>query len=93
MCMVPIFTSGALVFMAAAQGTPIDPLALVLRDTCIPETHRTRTIGETILDRLQPPGHCTDSRMKHNSNPSVKEAYLLLLELHSALRAGFRFGA
>ena len=47
---------------------------------CIPGSHRTVTIRETGLGRLPAPEHCTDSRLKHTSNLSVKEAYLLVLE-------------
>lgn len=33
-------------FVAAAQGIPLDLLALVARGACVPGSHRTVTIGE-----------------------------------------------
>lgn len=48
----PIFTPGARVLMAAAERTSIDHLALVARVTSIPWSHKTITIGETVLGRL-----------------------------------------
>lgn len=49
---VPIFTSGALDFMAAAQGMPLDYLALVVRMSCVPGSHRTVTIEEIVPKKL-----------------------------------------
>lgn len=68
-------------FVAAAQGIPLDLLALVARGACVPWSHRNITIEETVLGRLPSPGLCTDSRLKHTPGLSMKEAYLLILEL------------
>lgn len=45
------FVSGALVLVAAIQGTP-DHLVLVARGPCIPRYHETVTAGETIHCKL-----------------------------------------
>lgn len=37
-------------------------------------------IRDTVLYKLQPPRQCTDSRLKHTPSPSVKNAYLLVLD-------------
>ena len=58
--------SGALAFVAATQGTPFDHLALGTN---------------TVLGWLPTLGHNTDSQLKHTLSLSVKEAYLLFLEL------------
>ena len=50
-----VFISGASVFAAAAQGRALD--YLVAR----------AGIGETVLGRLQPPGHSMDGRLSHTS--------------------------
>lgn len=42
-------------------------------------SHRMIRIGERVLDRLPPPGHCTDSRVKHTPSFSGR-ADLLVLE-------------
>ena len=42
----------------------LDCLALVARGLCLSGSPETETIGETILGRLPPPGHCTD-RLKY----------------------------
>lgn len=55
-------------------------LAQVSRGTCIPGTHGTITIEETIFGRLPPPGHCTDSQLNHTLSLPVKKAYLLVLD-------------
>ena len=73
--------SGAPVFAATAQGMPLHRLALGASGTCIPGSQGTVTIGETVLARLPPPGHCTDHRLKLLPSLSVKEAYLLILGL------------
>ena len=44
---------------------------------CVPGYHRTVTIGETVLGRLPPPGHCTEDW--HTPSLSVEEVYLLVL--------------
>lgn len=68
-------------FVAAAQGIPLDLLALVARGACVPGSHRTVTIGERVLGRVPSPGHRADLRLKHTPVLSLKEAYLLVLEL------------
>lgn len=57
--------SGALVFAATAQETPLDHQALVAGTACIPEPPGAMAIGERVLGRLPPPGHCTDSGLKY----------------------------
>ena len=44
-----VFTSGALVFVAAAQGTLLNFLAPVAREACVPVSHKTITTGEVVL--------------------------------------------
>lgn len=44
----------------------------------VPELHETATIKKTVLDRLSPPEHYADSRLKHIPTVSVKKAYLAL---------------
>lgn len=78
---VPVFASGALVFAADAQGISLDCLTLVGAGDDVPRSHRIVTIREGVLGRLPSPGHCTDSGLKHSPSLSVKEAYLLVLEL------------
>ena len=75
--------SGVPVSAAAIQGIPLNLLALVASGACIPESHGTVTMRETVLGRLPPTRHCTDSRLKHTSSFSVREASLLVLELQS----------
>lgn len=48
---------------------------------CVPASLETITIGETVLSRLSPPGHQTDSSLKHTSSLSVRKAYLYVLKL------------
>ena len=74
---IPVFASGTLVFVAAAQGISLD--CLVARD--VPGSPRTVTIRDTVLGRLPLPGHCTDSGLKHSPSLSVKESCLPVLEL------------
>lgn len=38
---------------------------------------RTVTIRDTVLGRLAPPGHCTNSRLTHTSSLPVKKAFHL----------------
>lgn len=59
------FLSRALISTAAAQGMPLDHLALVARKACVSRSHQTITIGERVLGRLPSPGNCTHSRLKH----------------------------
>ena len=80
-CGVQVFIYGAPVSVAATQGLPFDYLALEARGACNPGSHRTVTIRETVLSTLPPPGHSTESRLKHSFSLSVKEAYPLVQEL------------
>lgn len=75
MSRVPVFTSGALVSVAATQETSLYHLALVATGAHLPGFHRTVTIEERILGRLSPPGHCTDRSLKHTFGLSVKEVF------------------
>lgn len=77
---VLFFMCGIPVFAAAAQVIPLDWLALVTRGVYLPGFQRSIEIRETVLLRLPPPWHCTESRMRHTPSPSVKEASLLILE-------------
>ena len=53
-----IFTSAALVFVAATQGMPLDRLALVARaGACTPASCGAVAIGGMVLGRLPYPGH------------------------------------
>lgn len=52
--------SGTLVFVAAAQGTPLDRLALGIRGSCIPGSHGIVAIRKTVLGSMPPPWHSTD---------------------------------
>ena len=40
-------------------------------------------VGETVFGRLPPPGHCTESRLKHIPSLSVKESFFLVLDLQA----------
>ena len=40
----------------------------------------SETIGERVLSRLPPPGHCTDKGLKHTPSLPMKKAHLLYLE-------------
>lgn len=78
--------SGALVFMprvrvlaAVTQGMTLECLALVAGGACVPDSHSTLTIRETVLNRLPHRGYCTDSR--HTPRLSVEEACVLVLQL------------
>lgn len=51
-----IFMSDALVFAAAAQGIPLDCLALVAKGTFIP------------WSRFPYPGHCVNCKLRHNQS-------------------------
>lgn len=72
-----VILSGAPVFAVAMQGTALEYVVLEARGTCVPGSHGTVTIRGTILGRLPPPGHCTDSKLKHDPSLPLKDAYLL----------------
>lgn len=73
-----VFTHGAPAFVATTKGTTLNFLALEAREACIPGSHGTGTIRETVPGRLPLPGCCTDSKLKHTPSISEKEAYLLV---------------
>ena len=74
------FMFGDPVFMFATQRTPLDHLALAVRGACVPGSHGTVTIGETVLGRLPLSGHHTDSWLKHIPSLSENVAYLFVQE-------------
>ena len=55
---------------------------------CVHGLHGTGTIGKTVLGRLSPSGHCTDSRLKHPKSSCEKGLFTCLGV--SALWTGFR---
>lgn len=54
----------ALGFVAAAQGTPLDCLALVAEDACILVSHRAVASKEMVPGRQPSPQNCTDSGLR-----------------------------
>lgn len=72
--------------MADAQRILLDCLALVTRMVCIPGSHKIVVIREAVTGMLLPPGHCTDSRMKHSPHLSEEQAYLLFQESEGQVR-------
>ena len=88
-----VFTSGALVFVAATQGTPSDHLALVAREACIPRYHETVTTGETVHSKLPCSEHYTNSRVKYNPTQSFCERGLVVCAGSLASVTGLRFGS
>lgn len=74
--------SGTLVFAAATQEMPLQCLALDAggRAAGVLGSPRIATTGETDCGRLPPPGHCTDSRLKHTPSLLVKRVHSLVLE-------------
>lgn len=83
----PVCTSGAVLSMTAAQGTPFGCLALVASRVCICGSHRCVTNGKTVLGRLPPPGPNTKSRLKLTSSVCVKGASLFILVLWPKVQA------
>ena len=75
--------------MQSTQGMPVEYLALVTRGACVSGPHGTETIGESVLGRLPPPKHCTESRLKHTLSLPVKKTYLLvqIFSLRDGLQA------
>ena len=60
MHLFPVFTSRALVFVVAAQGTHPDHLGLVASGACVHGSNRTVTKRERVLGLLPTPGHSTE---------------------------------
>lgn len=71
-----LFMSGA----AVIQEMPLNHMALEANEAIIPKSLGKIT-REAVIGRLQPPGHWTDSKLKHNFSLSVKKSYLFVLEL------------
>ena len=67
-------------FAAAAQGIPLDHLALGAMRTCIAGCMELKQM-ETVICCLPTPRYCVDNRLKYTTSLNVKEAYLLILEL------------
>lgn len=76
----PSFKSGAPIFVTAVQGMPLDYLTLVARGASVLRPSEIITSRDIIFGRLPPPGHCTDSKLKHTPSLSVKKDYLLVLQ-------------
>ena len=67
------------IFVVITQEIFLDHLALENKEAYVLRFHEILTIRQTVLGRVLPPGHC--SRLKYISSCSMKEAYLLVLEL------------
>ena len=61
------------------RGIPLECLALGSRGDCVSGPCGSETIRETVLGRVSSPGHFIQSRLKHASSLTVKNAYLLVL--------------
>lgn len=66
---------------------PLDHLVFIAREGPLARSLESETIGETILGKLQPSGHCTENRLKHTS--CVKGLFTCSWAL--AWGTGFRF--
>lgn len=53
-------------FVTDALGISLDHLALVAREARVPDSCETVAVGETVLGRLPPPEHRTDSVLRHS---------------------------
>lgn len=47
-----VFMSEALMLVAVTEGMSLECLAVVASGACVPEFHRTTTIGERVLSSL-----------------------------------------
>lgn len=72
LCLVPYL------LWAVAQGMLLDLPALVARAACVPGSHRTATVRETVLGRLTPPEKCMDNKLSHIHQFSVDTSFLVL---------------
>ena len=63
--------------MQPTQGMLLEHLVLVAREDCIFGLHRSEEIRKTVLDKLLPPGHCTDSRLRNISSLPMKRPIYL----------------
>lgn len=79
---VPGVTSHATVFVAAAQGMPLDYTALVANRPCIFGSQGTvRKLRDCSWTATIPRAQYQHGRLKHISSLSVNEANLLVLAL------------
>lgn len=46
------------------------------RGACVIGSHKGVTIRETVFGRLPPPGHCTDTRLRHNPHSFCEKGLL-----------------
>lgn len=75
-----LFMPGALIFTAVTQDMPLNHMDLEANEAIIPGS-LGKIARMVVIGRLQPPGHCTVSKLKHNFSLSVEESYLFVLEL------------
>lgn len=68
----------------STQGTPLECLVLVTRKACASGPYRSETFRDT---KAATPRHCTDHRLKHTPNLSVKRPIYLFWSL--CLRSRF----
>ena len=83
------FVSGAPVFVAAAQWTPFDCLALVTEETFFPGLLCTMEVWQKIFGWLSPPGLCTDRRLRYSPQSFCEGPFAYLGD--SSWGGGFRF--
>lgn len=76
-------------YTQTTQGTPLYHLALVAKSAGVPELHGPVTIRKTVLVWPSPPGHSTNSRLKHNPYSRSKKPVYLAWSF--SLGTGFRF--
>ena len=58
----PLHLAGA---CSPRKGCSLSTWLWMLWEDCISGLHRSEAIRETVLDKLLPPGHCTDSRLRN----------------------------
>lgn len=73
-----------------SRGTLLEHLDLLARGDYISGPHGSKTFGETDLGRLQPPGHCINSRLKHSPSICVKMPIFLFWSLSLRTSRGQR---
>lgn len=86
-----VIMSGTSGICGCQPGDTLDHLALVTAGACLSGSHGTMAIGQTVLGRLPPAGHCTDSELKHTTQ-SFCEAGLFECPGAVVSGAGFRLG-
>lgn len=82
--------SGGPVFAATAHWVPLDHLALKAKGACVPGSHRTITIRDSVLGKLPSSESCTDGRLKHT--PSLAKKSPICFSVALAWGAGLWFG-